>query len=107
VTSWAGTSPESAGVIVPVKEKRSAVISKKLEGQVAVVTGASKGIGAAIAKRDDIAAEIFPRSAQQWNGLTDVTDARILAKHMEWVATSEAGRHQAFNIVNGEIFRWR
>jgi hypothetical protein len=35
-----------------------------------------------------------------------VTDARILAKRMEWAATSEAGRNQAFNIVNGDIFRW-
>jgi len=36
-----------------------------------------------------------------------VTDARILAKHLEWAATSDAGRNQAFNIVNGDIFRWR
>ena len=50
---------------------------------------------------------VFPGSAQQWDGLTDVTDARVLAKHMEWAATSEAGRNQAFNIVNGDIFRWR
>jgi hypothetical protein len=26
---------------------------------------------------------VFPGSAQQWDGLTDVTDARVLAKHME------------------------
>jgi hypothetical protein len=26
---------------------------------------------------------------------------------MDWAATSEAGRNQAFNIVNGVIFRWR
>jgi nucleoside-diphosphate-sugar epimerase len=50
---------------------------------------------------------VFPGSAQQWDGLTDVTDARVLAKHMEWAATSEAGRNQAFNIVNGDSFRWR
>ena len=50
---------------------------------------------------------VFPGSIQQWEGLTDVTDARVLAKHLEWAATSEAGRNQAFNIVNGDIFRWR
>ncbi len=50
---------------------------------------------------------VFPGSVQQWEGLTDVTDARVLAKHLEWAATSEAGRDQAFNIVNGDIFRWR
>ena len=27
-------------------------------------------------------------------------------KHLEWAATSEAARDQAFNIVNGDIFRW-
>ena len=31
----------------------------------------------------------------------------MLARHLEWAATSEAGRNQAFNIVNGDIFRWR
>ena len=50
---------------------------------------------------------VFPGTPQQWNGLTDVTDAHILAKHMKWAATSEAGRDQAFNVVNGDIFRWR
>jgi nucleoside-diphosphate-sugar epimerase len=50
---------------------------------------------------------VFPGSPQQWDGLTDVTDARVLAKHLEWASISEAGRNQAFNIVNGDIFRWR
>src|SRR5882757_10291856 len=50
---------------------------------------------------------VFPGSPVEWDGLTDVTDARILAKHMEWAATSEAGRNEAFNITNGDIFRWR
>lgn len=50
---------------------------------------------------------VFPGSLQQWERLTDVTDARVLAKHMEWASTAEAGRNQAFNIVNGDIFRWR
>ena len=35
-----------------------------------------------------------------------MTDARFLARHLEWAATSEAARNQAFNIVNGDIFRW-
>jgi nucleoside-diphosphate-sugar epimerase len=50
---------------------------------------------------------VFPGSPVQWDGLTDVTDARILAKHLEWAATSTAGRNQAFNVTNGDIFRWR
>ena len=49
---------------------------------------------------------IFPGSRVQWDGLTDVTDARILARHLEWASTSDAGRNRAFNIVNGDVFRW-
>ncbi|WNG18481.1 SDR family oxidoreductase [Cystobacter fuscus] len=50
---------------------------------------------------------LFPGSPTQWNGLTDVTDARLLARHLEWVATAEGGRNEAFNVVNGDVFRWR
>lgn len=50
---------------------------------------------------------VFPGSREQWNFLTDVCDARLLAKQMEWAATSPAGHNEAFNTVNGDIFRWR
>jgi nucleoside-diphosphate-sugar epimerase len=50
---------------------------------------------------------IFPGSHLQWNALTDVTDARILAHHLEWAALSPQARNQAFNLVNGDVFRWR
>lgn len=49
----------------------------------------------------------FPGSEAQWNGLSDVTDARILAKQLIWAATTEAARNEAFNIVNGDYFRWK
>ena len=49
---------------------------------------------------------LFPGSATQWNGLTDMTDAMLLARHLEWAATTEAARNQAFNVVNGDVFRW-
>jgi nucleoside-diphosphate-sugar epimerase len=48
----------------------------------------------------------FPGSAAQWNGLTDMTDARQLAKHLLWAATTPAAFDQAFNVVNGNVFRW-
>ena len=50
---------------------------------------------------------VFPGSREQWNALTDVTDARLLAEHLEWAATTPAARNQAFNAVNGDVFRWR
>ena len=49
---------------------------------------------------------IFPGSEAQWNGLTDMTDARLLARHLLWAATTPAARDQAFNVVNGDVFRW-
>ena len=50
---------------------------------------------------------VFPGSAMQWNGLTDMTDARLLAKHLLWASTNEAARNHAFNVVNGDVFRWK
>ncbi len=50
---------------------------------------------------------VFPGSHLQWNALTDVTDARLLAQHLEWAAMTPEAHNQAFNVVNGEIFRWR
>jgi nucleoside-diphosphate-sugar epimerase len=48
----------------------------------------------------------FPGSAAQWNGLTDMTDAGLLARHLVWASTTPAARNEAFNIVNGDVFRW-
>jgi nucleoside-diphosphate-sugar epimerase len=49
---------------------------------------------------------LFPGSSTQWNSLTDMTDARLLARHLEWASTTPAGDNQDFNIVNGDVFRW-
>jgi nucleoside-diphosphate-sugar epimerase len=49
----------------------------------------------------------WPGSAAQWHGLSDVTDARVLARHLLWAATDEAARNEAFNVVNGDLFRWK
>lgn len=50
---------------------------------------------------------IFPGSETQWNSLTDMTDSGLLAEHMLWAATAEGAGNQAYNIVNGDVFRWR
>lgn len=50
---------------------------------------------------------VFPGSETQWNGLTDMTDAGLLADHMVWASTDSAGANEPFNIVNGDVFRWR
>lgn len=48
----------------------------------------------------------FPGSEAQWKGLSDVTDARMLARQLAWAADTDAAKNEAFNIVNGDVFRW-
>ncbi|GAA4488142.1 SDR family oxidoreductase [Gluconacetobacter asukensis] len=50
---------------------------------------------------------VFPGSPAQWHGLTDLTDARQLASQLLWAGTRAEGGNQAFNIVNGDVFRWK
>ncbi|MDH6235873.1 SDR family oxidoreductase [Cryobacterium sp. CG_9.6] len=50
---------------------------------------------------------VFPGSDVQWNGITDVTDANLLAEQIIWAGTNPAGENEAFNIANGDVFRWR
>lgn len=50
---------------------------------------------------------VFPGSQTQWNGLTDVTDAQLLAEQMVWALDAEGARNEPFNIANGDVFRWR
>ncbi len=50
---------------------------------------------------------VFPGSPEQYNAVTDVTDARILARHLEWASVTPEAANEAFNIVNGDQFRWR
>ena len=38
--------------------------------------------------------------------MSDVTDVRLLADHLIWTSTTEAAKNQAFNVVNGDVFRW-
>jgi nucleoside-diphosphate-sugar epimerase len=49
----------------------------------------------------------FPGSDAQWNGLTDMTDARQLARQLLWAATTPEATNEDFNIVNGDVFRWK
>lgn len=49
----------------------------------------------------------FPGSSTQWNGLTDMTDANLLAKHLLWATDTPRAFNQPFNVVNGDVFRWK
>ena len=49
---------------------------------------------------------VFPGSAAQFTTVTDVTDARLLAEHLAWAATEPLAANTAFNVANGDLFRW-
>ncbi len=50
---------------------------------------------------------VFPGSHQQWDGLTDVTDAGLLAEQLGWASATPTAADLAFNTANGDVFRWR
>ena len=66
---------------------------------------ATLGAYAAICK-ETVMPFVFPGSPQQYEACVDITDGRIISKHLHWAATTPAARNQAFNIANGEVFRW-
>ncbi len=49
---------------------------------------------------------VYPGSFEQLNAVTDVTDARLLAKQLLWAATTPAAADMPFNTANGDVFRW-
>jgi nucleoside-diphosphate-sugar epimerase len=50
---------------------------------------------------------VFTGNEQQWNMLTEVSDARLIARQLAWAATTPAAANTAFNTGNGDVFRWR
>lgn len=50
---------------------------------------------------------LFPGSRAQWEGVTDMTDSRVLAQQVEWAATTASAQNQDYNVVNGDVFRWK
>ena len=48
----------------------------------------------------------FPGKPGAYHSLLEMTDADLLAKATVWAATDERCANQAFNITNGDLFRW-
>lgn len=49
----------------------------------------------------------FPGRAGCWEALTEVTDATHFARAMVFMATDLRAANQAFNVSNGDLFRWK
>jgi nucleoside-diphosphate-sugar epimerase len=48
----------------------------------------------------------FPGNPGAYDTLLEMTDAGLLARATVWAATDPSCANQAFNITNGDIFRW-
>lgn len=48
----------------------------------------------------------FPGSERTWHSIVDHTDAGLLTEATVWAATSSRAANQAFNVNNGDIWRW-
>ena len=73
--------------------------------------GNAMNMGVTLAIYASICAEtgrpfLFPGSTAQYGAVADITDARLLARHLEWAATTPEAADTAFNVVNGDLFRW-
>ena len=49
----------------------------------------------------------FPGTDTCWNSLSEATDARQLARAMVFLSTCPKARNEAFNVTNGDLFRWK
>lgn len=48
----------------------------------------------------------FPGKPGAYDKLLEMTDAGLLAQATLWAATTPAAANEAFNITNGDLFRW-
>lgn len=74
-------------------------------------TGYPHNIAAVIAVYAAIAKELglplrFPGSRGCWDAINQMTDVDLLSDCLLWVAEAEAARNEAFNLINGDFFRW-
>ena len=75
-------------------------------------TGGPMNLTLAIAVYAAISKELglplsFPGKPGAYSALYQCTDAALLAKAITWMATEPKAANQAFNITNGDLFRWQ
>ncbi|MWV51333.1 NAD-dependent epimerase/dehydratase family protein [Rathayibacter sp. VKM Ac-2803] len=62
-------------------------------------------IYASISKELDVPLR-FPGTPGAYTSLIEMTDADLLSKAITWAATTPESANQAYNITNGDLFRW-
>ena len=49
----------------------------------------------------------FPGTVGNYNALYQCTEAKLLARAIQWMSTEPTCANQAFNITNGDFIRWK
>jgi nucleoside-diphosphate-sugar epimerase len=63
------------------------------------------GVFAELSRELDIPMR-FPGTDKAYQQLIQFTDASLLARASAWAATEEKASGEAFNVTNGDVFRW-
>ncbi|CAN1324017.1 (S)-8-oxocitronellyl enol synthase CYC2 [Linum perenne] len=61
---------------------------------------------AAICKHEGLPL-IFPGSKAAWNCYANSSDADLVAEHQIWAAVDGYAKNETFNILNGDVFKWK
>nr|XP_043623644.1 (S)-8-oxocitronellyl enol synthase ISY1-like [Erigeron canadensis] len=49
----------------------------------------------------------FPGTKEAWDHYFDVSDADLIAEQHIWAAVEPSAKNEAFNISNGDVFKWK
>ncbi|KAG5626853.1 hypothetical protein H5410_012071 [Solanum commersonii] len=47
------------------------------------------------------------RTEAVWDSFSNASDANLVAEHQIWAAMCPQGKNRAFNITNGDVFKWK
>nr|UES73128.1 progesterone 5-beta-reductase [Gymnema sylvestre] len=61
---------------------------------------------AAICKHEGVPLK-FPGAKGAWQGYSMCSDADLIAEHHIWAAVDPYGKNEAFNVSNGDVFKWK
>lgn len=61
---------------------------------------------AAICKHENVPFK-FPGCKEAWDNYSDVSDADLIAEQHIWAAVEPYAKNEAFNISNGDVFKWK
>lgn len=61
---------------------------------------------AAICKQEGVPLK-FPGTKSAWECYSDASDADLIAEHHIWAAVDPYAKNEAFNVSNGDVFKWK